>query len=90
MKLAVCPRCLKCIDNTQGAVHTCTPTDFARKLEARVAELEAENRNLRADLNTLAKRGVEVSTIALSTYLSPAQIEVCEDFSILCDAYTVH
>lgn len=39
----ICPRCTKILpgDPEDGSIHTCTPTDYARKLEARVAELEA-------------------------------------------------
>lgn len=37
-----CPRCLNLYGtNSAGEVHTCTPTDYARNLEARIAELEA-------------------------------------------------
>ena len=35
-----CPRCLKNIGTANGDVHTCSPTDWARKMESRVAELE--------------------------------------------------
>ena len=40
----ICPRCTKILpgDPDDGSIHTCTPTDYARNLEARVAELEAE------------------------------------------------
>lgn len=36
----LCPRCLKELGTANGSVHTCSPTDWARKLETRVAELE--------------------------------------------------
>lgn len=43
MKAYACPRCLtlSCeMESGDGGAHTCTPSPFARKLEARVAELE--------------------------------------------------
>ena len=43
----ICPRCTKILpgDPEDGSIHTCTPTDYARNLEARVAELEAALRD---------------------------------------------
>ena len=35
-----CPRCLKNTGTANGDIHTCSPTDWARKMEARIAELE--------------------------------------------------
>jgi len=42
-----CPRCLKNIGTSNGDIHTCSPTDWARKMESRVAELEAERDHYR-------------------------------------------
>ena len=44
--MKLCPRCLKNIGTANGDVHTCSPTDWARKMESRVAELEASLRDM--------------------------------------------
>ena len=46
----ICPRCTKILpgDPDDGSIHTCTPTDYARNLEARVAELEAALKKIAA------------------------------------------
>ena len=44
MKAYACPRCLTLSSTTEdgdGGFHTCSPSPFAAKLEARIAELEA-------------------------------------------------
>jgi len=41
-----CPRCLKTTDLEDGSIHTCTPTEFARTLEARVEGMNTFLKNL--------------------------------------------
>jgi hypothetical protein len=42
MKARCCPRCLALTgDPEDGAIHTCSPTEAWREMEARIAELEA-------------------------------------------------
>jgi uncharacterized protein YceH (UPF0502 family) len=49
MKARCCPRCLAITgDQEGGAIHTCSPTDAWREMEARIAELEAEIAELKA------------------------------------------
>lgn len=51
MKAKCCPRCLTLTESQEdGAIHTCSPTEAWRTMEAKVAELEVGIADLEAKI----------------------------------------
>jgi uncharacterized protein YceH (UPF0502 family) len=62
MKAKCCPRCLTITgDQEDGAIHTCSPTEAWREMEAKVEGLEAEIAELEAEIAAIlgTQRGGE-------------------------------
>jgi RNA polymerase subunit RPABC4/transcription elongation factor Spt4 len=54
MKAKCCPRCLTLTENQEDdAIHTCSPTEAWRGMEAKIAELEVGIADLEAKIAAL-------------------------------------
>ena len=60
-----CPRCLK--HTGEVGVHTCTPTDYARKLETENAKLKADMAGTAQLLEKLAAANGDLGKLLSST-----------------------
>ena len=60
-----CPRCLK--HTGEVGVHTCTPTEYARKLETENAELKEDAGRIAALLERMSEANGRIGAILTST-----------------------
>ena len=60
-----CPRCLK--HTGEVGVHTCTPTEYARKLEAENAKLKQDALDIAALLDRMSEANGKIGAILTST-----------------------
>ena len=60
-----CPRCLK--HTGEVGVHTCSPTEYARKLEAENAKLKQDAADVASLLERMSKANGQIGAILTST-----------------------
>lgn len=60
-----CPRCLK--HTAEVGVHTCSPTEYARKLEAENVKLKQDAADIASLLERMSKANGQIGAILTST-----------------------